>query len=163
MRRTCRRDGMKTDGHSTCCFTIFADVFLDKWRSTDLRTAYVAKRDPDMLSNSAMTNSALLDSVSWIRDLLTGTLAISIAVLAIAWLGFVTLQGRLMWRDGARIVLGCFILFGSSAIASAFVELGTFHRSQVIDVPRGTNGPDVPLPAHPPVFDPYAGASVPNQ
>jgi type IV secretory pathway VirB2 component (pilin) len=114
-------------------------------------------------TNSAPGDSSLVEAAGWVSNLLTGSLAISIAMLAIAWLGFVTLQGRLPWRDGLRIVLGCFILFGSSTIAAAFLQLASSNQSRVIEVPRATTAKSVAIPARPPVFDPYAGASVPNQ
>ena len=109
-----------------------------------------------------LPDSALVDAAGWIRDLLTGSLALSIAIIAMAWLGFMALQGRMPWRDGARIVVGCFILFGSSAIAAALAGLAQASHSGVIIVPPSAPAPVVKVPSHPPVFDPYAGASVPN-
>lgn len=111
----------------------------------------------------APPGSSLVDAANWIRDALTGSLALSIAILAVAWLGFAMLQGRLLWRDGLRIVLGCFILFGSSAIATSLTSLGQGSRSAVTTVPRSPPPPAINVPQRPPVFDPYAGASVPNQ
>jgi type IV secretory pathway VirB2 component (pilin) len=113
-------------------------------------------------NNPAPEGSALVASASWIRDVLTGSLAVSIAVVAIAWLGFAIMQGRLPWRSGLRIVLGCFILFGSSTIATAFMWFAGYEQARAVDVPASARTPAVPVPPAPPVFDPYAGASVPN-
>jgi len=112
--------------------------------------------------DSADSAPALAASVDWVRDLLTGSIGISIAVLAIAWVGFALLQGRIPLRDGARIVLGCFILFGAPIIATAFLQMARpeqpeSHPSTILVVP-----PPVTTPTKPPQFDPYAGASVPN-
>ncbi len=113
-------------------------------------------------TNPALEGSALVASANWIRDVLTGSLAVSIAVVAIAWLGFAIMQGRLPWRSGLRIVLGCFILFGSSTIASAFMGFAGYQQARMVDVPPNARTSAVPVTPAPPVFDPYAGASVPN-
>lgn len=107
-------------------------------------------------------DSSLVDATFWVRDLLTGSLAITIAVVAIASLGFAMLQGHLPWRSGARVVLGCFILFGASTIASGLMGLAHTGGVAVINVPPAAPTAKVPLPPKPPVFDPYAGASVPG-
>jgi type IV secretion system protein VirB2 len=36
--------------------------------------------------------------------------------MAVAACGFMMLTGRLNWRHGATVILGCFILFGAGAI-----------------------------------------------
>ena len=38
--------------------------------------------------------------------------------IAIAAVGFMMLTGRLNWRYGATVILGCFILFGAGAIVA---------------------------------------------
>jgi type IV secretion system protein VirB2 len=40
------------------------------------------------------------------------------AVIAIAGVGFMMLTGRLNWRYGATVILGCFIIFGASALVA---------------------------------------------
>ena len=44
-----------------------------------------------------------------------------LCVLAVAFVGMLMLTGRLALREGLRVALGCFILLGAPAIASAFV------------------------------------------
>jgi hypothetical protein len=63
------------------------------------------------------TNS-LLAAVRWIEGLLLGSVAVAIATIAFAGLGFLMLSGRIDMRTGARVVLGCFVLFGARTIAS---------------------------------------------
>ena len=104
----------------------------------------------------------LVAAVDWVADLFTGTVGTSLAVLAIAWLGFALLQGRIPVRDGARIIMGCFILFGAPVIAAAFVQMARPEQSALSPVVVQAVPPPVVTPARPPVFDPYAGASVPN-
>ncbi|WP_428334177.1 TrbC/VirB2 family protein [Novosphingobium sp.] len=113
-------------------------------------------------SGSLDQASPLAASVGWIHDLLTGSVGISLATLSIAWVGFALLQGRLPVRDGVRIILGCFILFGSTIIASGFLQMAnpSIAKLPVAAAPGAPSS--VPLPSKPPAFDPYAGASVPN-
>jgi len=117
-----------------------------------------------MVSFSSPTYSdpSLVASADWVRDLLTGSLGVTLAMLAIAWVGFGLLQGRIALRDGARIVLGCFILFGAPIIASAFVRFARADQTDRLATLVYVAPPAVSVPAHPPQFDPYAGASVPN-
>lgn len=114
------------------------------------------------LDGHTAASSSLVDAAFWARDLLAGSIATAVAVLAIAWLGFAMLQGHLPWRSGGRMILGCFVLFGASTIASGLVGLAHTSSSAVFVVPPPPPSAKVPLPARPPVFDPYAGASVPN-
>ncbi len=99
-------------------------------------------------------------AVIWLEGTLLGTIATTVAIVAVSWVGLLMLMGRLEIRRGLTVVAGCFVLFGASAIAAGI---------------RGTMGSDVatayvqpevaPLPQVPPPSprnpDPYAGASVP--
>ncbi|GAA0535102.1 type IV secretion system protein VirB2 [Rhizomicrobium palustre] len=60
----------------------------------------------------------ILAALSWIQGTLLGSVATSVAVIAVAMVGFLMLTGRLNWRMGATVILGCFVLFGSAAIVS---------------------------------------------
>lgn len=60
----------------------------------------------------------ILAALTWLQGTLLGNLATAAAVIAVAMVGFMMLTGRLNWRFGATVVLGCFILFGSAAIVS---------------------------------------------
>ena len=57
--------------------------------------------------------SAITSATSWASDLLFGPLATAIAVIAIAWIGFAMLSGRIDLRRGLCVILGCFLLFGA--------------------------------------------------
>ena len=52
-------------------------------------------------------------------------LLILVAVIAVASVGFMMLTGRLNWRVGATVIIGCFILFGSAAIVSGIQSTAT--------------------------------------
>ncbi len=60
----------------------------------------------------------VLAALNWVQGTLLGNVATAVAVIAVAMVGFMMLTGRLNWRFGATVVLGCFILFGSAAIVS---------------------------------------------
>lgn len=60
----------------------------------------------------------ILAALIWLQGTLLGNLATAAAVIAVAMVGFLMLSGRMNWRFGATVVLGCFILFGSAAIVS---------------------------------------------
>ncbi len=49
---------------------------------------------------------------------LLGTVATVAAVIAVAFVGFMMLTGRMNWRHGAAVIVGCFILFGATSIVA---------------------------------------------
>jgi len=60
----------------------------------------------------------IVGALHWLQATLLGTVATVIAVIAVAVVGFMMLSGRMNWRYGATVIIGCFILFGSAAIVS---------------------------------------------
>ena len=60
----------------------------------------------------------IVSAVQWLQGTLLGTVATVAAVVAIACVGFLMLTGRINWRHGAVVILGCFILFGAVSIVS---------------------------------------------
>src|SRR5438874_1076116 len=63
-------------------------------------------------------SGAIVGAVNWLQGTLLGTVATVVAVIAVASVGLLMLTGRLNWRYGATVILGCFILFGASAIVA---------------------------------------------
>lgn len=61
-------------------------------------------------------SSVIIDAMSWLQGTLLGTAATVVAVIAVAAVGFAMLTGRINWRHGAVVILGCFILFGAASI-----------------------------------------------
>lgn len=98
-------------------------------------------------------------AAEWLSGLATGSIAMSLCVIAIAVLGMQMLAGRIPIRAGVQVVLGCFILLGAPTLASAFLALGEQAAGPAIPSPviRGPGG-RAPLPQS--TYDPYAGASV---
>lgn len=60
----------------------------------------------------------ILAAVLWVQNTLLGNVATAVAVVAIAVCGFMMLTGRLEWRRGVTVILGCFIIFGAAAIVA---------------------------------------------
>lgn len=60
--------------------------------------------------------SPILNAVTWMQNTLLGEVASSVAVIAVAVVGFMMLSGRLNWRYGATVIVGCFVLFGAATI-----------------------------------------------
>lgn len=58
----------------------------------------------------------IVGAVQWLQGTLLGTVATVVAIIAIAVVGFMMLTGRMNWRYGATVILGCFILFGAASI-----------------------------------------------
>jgi type IV secretory pathway VirB2 component (pilin) len=63
-------------------------------------------------------SGAIAGALYWIEGTLMGTVATVAAVIAIAAIGFMMLTGRMNWRYGATVILGCFILFGAVSIVA---------------------------------------------
>jgi type IV secretory pathway VirB2 component (pilin) len=119
-------------------------------------TSYGSLSDPS-------GSSVIVAAVGWIQGTLLGTVATTVAVIAVAWIGVLMLAGRTNFRHGLTVLAGCFVLFGASSIAAgiqASAEGGGVRAAPYIPPP-----PPAPLP--PPVVrrnaDPYAGAAVPSR
>lgn len=114
----------------------------------------------DSFSNAGASTS-LVDAAQWLQDTLLGTLATTIAVIAIAGVGFGMLTGRIDIRRGATVVFGCFIVFGAPTIAAGLMKFGELNPNDAKPL-MAASPPPPPistLPAR--TYDPYAGASVP--
>lgn len=107
------------------------------------------------------SDAAVPTAVDWAVGTLLGSVATGVAVLAVAFLGFGMLAGRLDWRTGLRVILGIFILFGAPMIARELAGLGRGGEVAAPDqiaadaIPAQ---PDVPTNVANP--DPYAGAAI---
>jgi type IV secretion system protein VirB2 len=63
-------------------------------------------------------SGVIVNAVSWLQGTLLGTVATTVAVIAVAVVGFMMLTGRINWRHGAVVILGCFVLFGAASIVA---------------------------------------------
>jgi type IV secretory pathway VirB2 component (pilin) len=60
----------------------------------------------------------IVAALGWLQGTLLGNVATAVAVIAVAMVGFMMLTGRMNWRFGATVIVGCFVLFGAGAIVS---------------------------------------------
>lgn len=67
----------------------------------------------------------IIGALQWVQGTLLGTVATVVAVVAIAAVGFMMLTGRLNWRYGATVILGCFVLFGAASIVAGIQSAST--------------------------------------
>ena len=58
------------------------------------------------------------NAVNWVQGTLLGNVATTVAVIAVAMVGFMMLTGRLRWKRGVTVIAGCFILFGAATIVA---------------------------------------------
>lgn len=113
-------------------------------------------------------SSPLVAAVEWLQHTLLGTIATTVAVIAVAWVGMLMLTGRVNLRHGVTVILGCFLLFGASSIAAG-IRSATAGAGEPVDYAVQATPPPPPSPAlaGPPApdpgYDPYAGASVPRR
>jgi type IV secretion system protein VirB2 len=63
-------------------------------------------------------SGVIVSAVRWLEGTLLGTVATVVAVIAVATVGLLMLTGRINWRYGATVILGCFILFGAASIVA---------------------------------------------
>ena len=106
--------------------------------------------------------SPLVAAVAWLQGTVLGTIATTVAIIAVAWVGLLMLLGRFEIRRGMTVVAGCFVLFGASAIVGGIRgAVGGEDVATASVPPAVAPPPQVPPPRRNP--DPYAGASVPGQ
>lgn len=63
-------------------------------------------------------SGVIIGAARWVQGTLLGTVATVVAVIAVAVVGLLMLSGRINWRYGAVVILGCFILFGAASIVA---------------------------------------------
>lgn len=108
---------------------------------------------------SPAPNSALPSAIIWINDVLLGSLAVGLCVIAISLVGLLMLLGELPIRQGVRVVLGCFILVGAPEIATG-LAVGWQSASTTASGPVAIMPPEMRDPRPTANYDPYAGASL---
>ena len=63
-------------------------------------------------------SNPILGAVNWLQGTMLGNVATALAVLAVGATGLMMLTGRIDWRRGATVILGCFIVFGAASIVA---------------------------------------------
>lgn len=65
---------------------------------------------------SPQGSGPILGAVNWVRGTMEGSIATAVAVIAVAFVGFMMLTGRMNWKHGITVIVGCFVLFGAATI-----------------------------------------------
>jgi type IV secretion system protein VirB2 len=73
-------------------------------------------------------SGVLVSAMNWLQGTLLGTIATVAAIIAVAAVGFMMLTGRINWRYGVTVILGCFILFGASSIVAGIHSTATLGQ-----------------------------------
>ena len=111
-------------------------------------------------------SGVLVAAVQWVQGTLLGTVATTVAIIAVASVGLMMLSGRIIFRRAGTVILGCFVLFGASTIAAGLQAVATGvggAPAQPAFTAIPTPPPPVPPPPPPTNIDPYAGAAVPER
>ncbi|WP_431563865.1 TrbC/VirB2 family protein [Brevundimonas sp.] len=90
------------------------------WRTITTATATAAPAIAHAQTTLADPRGSgpIVSAVQWLQGTLLGTIATVVAVIAVACVGLLMLSGRINWRHGAVVILGCFILFGAASIVA---------------------------------------------
>ncbi|MEM7690319.1 MAG: TrbC/VirB2 family protein [Pseudomonadota bacterium] len=70
-------------------------------------------------TNTGGGGNPLVDALVWMQQILLGPIATSLAVMAIAGVGFMMLTGRMNWRYGGTVIVGVFIIFGAPRLVNS--------------------------------------------
>ena len=115
------------------------------------------------ITATAPDTEPLAEAATWISTVMLGPVATAVAIIAIAAVGLLMLSGRICWRRGSSVLLGCFILFSAQSIALAFGGLIATKAEQPIPVVAPNQSQQSYRPAVPSAdYDPYAGAALPS-
>ena len=60
----------------------------------------------------------IVAALGWLQGTLLGNVATAVAVMAVAAVGFMMLTGRMNWKHGITVIVGCFVLFGATVIVA---------------------------------------------
>lgn len=98
-----------------------------RWLAAAVAALQAGAASAQDLGADPQGSGVIVSAVQWLQGTLLGTVATVVAVIAVAAVGFMMLTGRINWRYGATVILGCFILFGAASIVGgiqATAQLG---------------------------------------
>lgn len=100
-----------------------------KTRALMTSAALLASASPAFAQSANPQGSGpIVAALEWLQGTLLGNVATAVAVIAVAMVGFMMLTGRLNWRFGATVIVGCFVLFGSAAIVTGIQSTASSTR-----------------------------------
>lgn len=120
------------------------------------------------MSDSHLPPNVLNVAIYWLEATLVGTVATTLAVVCVAWIGVMMLGGRLNVRHGLTTIFGCFLIFGATSISAGIRCAAQGECAPQIAIPSEVtadfNPPPMalppPIPVKTPEPDPYAGAAI---
>lgn len=68
---------------------------------------------------NAQGDDPITGALQWMQNILLGPVATSLAVMAVAGVGFMMLTGRMNWRYGGTVIIGVFIIFGAPRLVAS--------------------------------------------
>lgn len=87
-------------------------------------TASMITLEPSMVFAAVgdVTNATNFETmIQAVIGFLTGTIAKSVAVLAVVFLGFMAMMGKLAWDVAGKVILGIILIFSATQIVQLFV------------------------------------------
>ena len=69
-------------------------------------------------NNTQQGGDPVTSALLWMQGILLGPIATTVAVMAVAGVGFMMLTGRMNWRYGATVIIGVFIIFGAPRLVA---------------------------------------------
>ncbi|MBO6609080.1 TrbC/VirB2 family protein [Altererythrobacter sp.] len=69
--------------------------------------------------NVQQSDDPITVALTWMQGILLGPIATSLAVMAVAGVGFMMLTGRMNWRYGGTVIIGVFIIFGAPRLVAS--------------------------------------------
>lgn len=69
--------------------------------------------------NVLQSDDPITAALTWMQGILLGPIATSLAVMAVAGVGFMMLTGRMNWRYGGTVIIGVFIIFGAPRLVAS--------------------------------------------
>jgi type IV secretory pathway VirB2 component (pilin) len=101
---------------------------MNKFAGVALAMVAASSAQAQTVNQDPAGSSPLVAAMEWVQGTLLGNVATAAAVIAVAVVGFMMLTGRIEWRRGLTVVIGCFIIFGAVAIVSGIRSLaGGLH------------------------------------
>ncbi len=88
------------------------------WSATGALTVLSSPAAAQATVSDPQGSGPIVAALDWLQGSLLGNVATTAAVIAVAAVGFMMLTGRLNWRYGITVVIGCFILFGATSIVA---------------------------------------------
>lgn len=110
----------------------------------------------------ARSTAGIGTSLDGAATFVTGDMATALAVIAVAMVGVLMLSGQLRVLRSLRVIAGCCVLFGASAIAGLLIETGDEAEAPAriaVDIENAQPREELP----PSDYSPYSRASVRNE